>query len=48
MTDVLVPSICKRKIYPESMRSFLALVEFVGNLGEVIFLKAGKEEPQKV
>lgn len=39
MRDVLVPSICKREISPESIHSFLALVEFVDNPDEVIFKK---------
>lgn len=52
MRDVLVPSICKREISPESIHCFLALVEFVDNPDEVIFKKRWEEhllkEPQKV
>lgn len=47
MTDVLVPSICKREICPESMHAVLALAEFVDNLGEVKFFKKWDERTPK-
>lgn len=37
MRDILVLSICKREISPESIYPVLALVEFVDNPDEVIF-----------